>query len=220
MIAQLYDPDKGYTHPKNHEYTAEDNARHEKIRAKNDKEFEGKFPIDKLIKKHEQASLIKKFTGIKEDTHTVPKTDYTGVLIFTNIPTYATQLNIQKTGSFLQTDMHNGALGTIGLSMTAYGLRALKTIYEAYNISLNDLPVLDFQKKVLKATIPIVHLDDVKKYDLKVGDIQPEITDNAITFEVPYSVGDPVFRSEIAFALLEKATKHAKKNLFLLKEKH
>lgn len=216
LLTQMFDPEKGYIHPKDGKYNSEELRKSKEIQQKNEEGFKDKFPIDNLIKKYEQEKYIKLFTGTKEKISIFPYSDKIGILIAANILTYSTQLNISVESSHLMIDMHNGAIPSIGLLMTAYGLRSLKIIYEAYNIDTSDLPILNFSKTGLNAIVPITHLDDIRSYDLAFEKINPTIKDKSIEFHVQYSRKDPETQSRIAFELLEKSSKQAKKNIYLI----
>jgi hypothetical protein len=215
VFAKFFEHDEGYIHPADGKYTLEEMMKYQELKVKNEKNIANKFPTAELMKKHTQETNIKKFTGIKNDVRFMPRDDPIGMLIYTNIPIYAPQLDISIEKTFLQAGMHNGGSANIGLLLTAYGLRALNTIYNAYDVQFHHLPVLDFQKEYLKATIPIIHLNNRKDYDFKTGKITPDINEDSVEFTVPYSIGNEKVRCETSFFLLEKITFQAKKNLYL-----
>ncbi len=179
-----------------------------------DKKFRDKFPFKELVKKHEQETNIKRFTDIKTPVVIAPNAYQAGILIYSNIPLYATQLNIEERLSFLQTGMHNGGIPSIGLLMAEYGLRAIKTIYSTYGIETSHLPTLNFQKETLEVTVPIIHIDEKREYDLEFNGITPTVLEDRIEFEVKRSSGKPIDRTHTAFILLEKATSVARMNLY------
>jgi hypothetical protein len=219
IMTQFVDFDIGYTLPADmKEFNVEEITKLKLIREKNKQDFKDKFPVDEFVKKHEQEKFIKKFTGLTDDTIVNANEDHMGIVIYSNYSVYAPQMSIAIETSCLMVNLHNGGNALIGLTMSAYGLRALKTLYDAYGVSSNDLPSLDFQKDYLKAIVPIVHLDDKRNYDIIVRNIKPEILENYLEFTVPYSIGDAKVRSETAFALLEKTSQQALRNLYRLEE--
>lgn len=218
LQVQIFNPNAGFTPPKDDKYTNKDIANFRKITDKNTNNFIARFPKEELIKEHDQQSTISKFTGLNVHAVLIPKYQHPGVLIALNMNDYLSQLNLTIDHSYLQVSLLNGKTAPVGLLMTTYGLRALKTVYDSYKISSRDLPILDFEKDKLSAVVPIVHLDKDREYDLKVGKIEPKILRNTIEFEVPNSIKDPVYRSQLAFALLEKATGQAHHNLQKLRD--
>jgi hypothetical protein len=217
IMTQFVDFDIGYTPLADmKDFNAEELTKLNIVREKNKQAFKDKFPVDEFVKKHEQEKSIKQFTELFDDTIVNPNEDRMGIVIYSNYSIYCPQLSIAIEHSFLMVNLHNGGDALIGLTMSAYGLRALKTLYETYGVNSNDLPILDFQKDYLKAIVPIVHIDDKRNYDIMVGNIKIETLENSLEFTVPYSIGDAKVRSETAFALLEKTSQQALRNLYFI----
>ncbi len=227
LMSSFVDMTEGFVPDPDGKHSSEEGERYHKVTTQNLQKFKEKFPIDELVKKPEFAEKIKKFTGIDDDIFMMQRDDPIGVLIACNSPIFAPQLNIQIEYGYIQVGLHNGGYAAIGISMAAYGLNALRIIYDAYEVSSKDLPVLDFQDKELKVTVPIVHIDEERNYDLQVENVIPQVLESSLEFAIPYSMkcvrrktdrelSEANKRSVLAFALLEKTTKAAAKNIFIL----
>lgn len=114
-----------------------------------------KLPTGEAVKEAfpwDQWSACQQFTGLKETIA------YSGegsrISINHQSFPYAPAMSFVIDTLFLKSDLHNCATAPLAIVMYMHGLKALKTIYKAYNLPVHFLPDIGFEKRYLVFEAP------------------------------------------------------------------